>query len=338
MQNFWQKLAKNKKLITILAPMSGVMDFPFREIIAEIGKPSVFFTEFISTEGIVRNSVGITLNMFLQYKQQMHFSRKQRPIIVQFFGCKPEQFEYCARIAVKLGFEGIDINMGCPDRKVQKQGAGSELIKNPQLVKEIIRAVKKGCDDKIPISIKTRLGWKRKDILGYLKILRDIVAEGDISAITIHGRTVTQGYSGQADWDEIGKFAKELKSVKPDLVVIGNGDVKNLDQAKILAKKYGVDGVMIGRQILHNPWVFDKHESLQIEKQITTNNIKKRIKIALKHTRLFEKFYGKEKSFSLMKKYYKTYFLGVSGEMFPKKELMECKSIREAKKILKQRY
>jgi len=325
MKNFWTKLPKH---FIALAPMAGVTDFPFREILCEIGKPDLFFTEFVSTEMIYRRGAvsapdkkgGMTPPL------QLHFSKKEKPIIAQFFGCKPEQFRICAQLAVKLGFDGIDINMGCPDRKVQKQGAGSELIRNPELVRKIIQATIEGCGEKIPVSLKTRLGYDKKDIPRYLEILKDIIAEKKITAITIHGRTVRQGYSGEADWEMIGKFAKEFKKISKNTVVIGNGDVKNVEQEKNLAEKYGVDGVMIGRQVLKNPWVFSGKEDV---------SLKERIKIALKHTELFEKFHGREANIGAMKKYYKGYFAGIAGDSFPKKRLMESKDVGEVKIILK---
>lgn len=320
MKNFWLKLPKH---FTALAPMSGVTDFPFREMVAGIGSPDIFFTEFISTEGVVR-SVGNSHGYSLQYAKQMHFSKKQRPIIVQFFGSKPEQFEYCARLAVRYKFDGIDINMGCPDRKVLKQGAGSDLIKNPQLVKEIIQSAKKGCGGKLPISVKTRLGYDKKD----LEWIRFLLSQ-DLDALTIHGRYAKQGYAGIADWDAIGEIVKMRDKMKLKTLIIGNGDVKDLAHGKILAEKYGVDGFMIGRQILHNLWVFRREQPWLIP------TVRERVKIALKHTKLFEKFYGSQKDIGLMKKYYKAYFSGVSGDIFPKKELMECKNIKEAKRLLK---
>jgi len=355
--NIWQKLARNKKPFFCLAPMAGVTDFAFREILAEIGGPDLFFTEFVSTEMVARNFFEVgssdptpTKKFRKDLPPILNFSEKQHPIIAQFFGCKPEQFRICASLAVKLGFDGIDINLGCPDRKVLKQGAGSELIKNPKLVEKIIRATIEGCGGKIPVSIKTRLGYDKKNIQEYLEILKNIAAEGNISAITIHGRTVKQGYSGKADWGEIGKFAKELKKAyigqtygnyrRSDLCVIGNGDIKSIEQGKKLAEKYGLDGVMIGRQILRNPWVFNKSESLQIKDRMNPN-INERVRVALKHTKLFEKFYRVgsgnptlTSNIGAMKKYYKAYLSGIPADLVSKKELMECKSVGEAKRLL----
>ncbi|MDD5731737.1 MAG: tRNA-dihydrouridine synthase [Patescibacteria group bacterium] len=331
MKSFWslgntrdkQKLAKGKKPIAILAPMSGVTDFPFREILCEIGKPDVIFTEFVSTEMIYRRGAvsapdkkgGVTPPL------QLQFSKKQRPIVVQFFGSRPEQFEYCAKLAVKLGFDGIDINMGCPDRKVQKQGAGSELIKNPKLAAEIIRAVKKGCGGKLPVSVKTRLGYRKKD-LEWIRFL----LEQDLDALTIHGRTASQGYGGEADWEMIGEAVKLRNKMKLKTLIIGNGDVKDLCRGAIHCAQYGTDGFMIGRQILHNPFVFCRDERPFVSTE-------ERIKVALKHIKLFEKFYDSKKDFSLMKKYLKAYLSGTEL----KKDLMEAKTIKEARKILEKK-
>ena len=340
MNNIWEKLAKKAharsgrgKPFFVLAPMAGVTDFAFREIITEIGspahsgrgKPDLIFTEFISTEMVYRIGSVAQKNLPLHFK----YSKKQHPIIVQFFGCKSEQFEYCARLALKLGFDGIDINMGCPDRKVQKQGAGSELINNPELAREIIRATKKGCEGKIPVSIKTRLGYRKKDIENWIF---DILKEG-VSAITIHGRHATQGYQGSADWEIIGEISKKIREKYPDVVIIGNGDIKSIEQGKEFAKKYDVDGVMIGREVMHNPWVF-KSELDSNFNQINPN-IKERIKTAIKHTEIFSKIYKDEHTFSAMKKYYKAYLSGFEGAVKFRAELMQTKNAKEAIKILK---
>jgi len=312
MKNIWKKLAKKKKPFFILAPMAGVTDSIFRRMILKLGKPDLFFTEFVSTEHIVR--VDKTPNI-------LKYSKKERPLIVQFFGSRQEQFEICARLALKLGFDGIDINMGCPDVKVQKQGAGSELIRNPQLAREIICAVKKGCGGKIPISIKTRLGYRQKDIENWIF---DILSE-DVSAITIHGRMAKQGYLGAADWDEIGKIAQKIRKRFPDITIVGNGDVKNIEHGKELAERHGVDGIMIGREVMHNPWIFSNKNP----------TLKEKLKTALMHTKMFSKVHEDDHSFSAIKKYYKAYISGFSGATKFRYELMQSKNAREAIKIIK---
>lgn len=337
--NTWDK-QKLKKPFFCLAPMAGVTDSPFRQIITKIGKPDLFFTEFVSTE-MVSRELSQTENNFRQYIKNLppilKYSKKEKPLIVQFFGCKPEQFRLCAKLALKLGFDGIDINMGCPDKKVLKQGAGSELIKSPELAVGIIRVVKEVVGDKIPISVKTRIGYDKKDFSHILAIARE-----GVDAITIHGRTVKQGYTGEADWETIGEIAKEIKKISPDIVVIGNGDVKNLEQGRMLAEKYGLDWVMIGREALHNPWVFDeKYESLRIKDESLRMNmvIKEKLRLCREHTKLFKKHYPSASlgsgGIGAMKKYYKAYLAGISKDIVQKEKIMSSTKISEIEKILK---
>lgn len=344
MKNIWQQLSK-KKPFFVLAPMAGVTDSTFRQMVAGIGGPDLMFTEFVSTEMVTRlifdsqtsdigefSDVG-RLGLLRPQKIPpiLKFSKKEKPIIAQFFGCKPEQFEKCAKLALRLGFDGIDLNMGCPDSKVLKQGSGSELMKNPKLASEIVRVVKKVVGDKIPVSAKVRLGYDKKDTETWVA---DILEEG-VDAITIHGRTAKQGYLGEADWDEIGKITKEIKKKFPNIVVVGNGDVKSGEQACLFQQRYGVDGVMIGREVLKNPWVFNGRtsESPRISIRIGPN-VKERLNLCLEHTKLFEKHYGSGVSVGAMKKYYKAYLSGLEGAATFRRELMEVKSFDEAKRIL----
>src|SRR3989344_354253 len=153
MKNFWQKL---KRPFTVLAPMANVTDWAFRQVIIETGKPDVFFTEFISADGIC--AVGKN-----KFKGELYFEDNERPIVVQFFSANPEHMYRCAQLAQELGFDGIDINMGCPDKSVEKQGAGAALMKNTELAKEIIRAAKEGAPE-LPVSVKTRIGYSKNEI------------------------------------------------------------------------------------------------------------------------------------------------------------------------------
>uniref|UniRef100_A0A7C4R9Z2 tRNA-dihydrouridine synthase n=1 Tax=candidate division CPR3 bacterium TaxID=2268181 RepID=A0A7C4R9Z2_UNCC3 len=333
--NIWKKFAKTKKPFFILAPMAGVTDSPFRQMILKLGRPDLVFTEFVSTEMIWRNTptskAGVNPDLGGRGKKEiplvLKYSKKERPLIVQFFGCKVDQFETCARLAIKLGFDGIDINVGCPDKKVLKQGSGSELIKNPELVIEIIRKVKEMVEGKIPVSVKTRIGYSEKNLDHIL-----VIAKEGVDAITIHGRTAKQGYSGLSDWDTIGEVAKKIKKVNPSIIVVGNGDIKDIRSGALLCAKYGVDGVMIGRRILSNPWVFGEKDP----------GIEERLKAALKHTLLYKKHYLstslkasiKEASIGAMKKYYKAYLSGFSEASNIRKPLMEVKSFEEAERLL----
>lgn len=325
MSNFWKKL---KKPIFALAPMADVTDTVFRQIVAHCGKPQVFFTEFVSCDGLC--SKGKT-----KLLKNLKFNKKiERPIVAQFFGSKPENFYKCAKLARKLGFDGIDINMGCPDKKVEKQGAGAALIKTPELAQKIIAETKRGAGStsrRIPVSVKTRIGFNKPEIETWIPAL--LKAKPD--AIIIHGRTRKEMSNTPAHWDLIGKAAEMARG--SGVLIIGNGDVVSLTEAKEKAKQYNLDGIMVGRGIFANPWFFNP--------DVNPDEIKPKDKIALlkKHLKLFDKTYGRPasprlrriKNFAVMKKFFKMYISGWDGAKTLRVKLMEAKSAKEALKILK---
>jgi len=297
MTNFWTKLSKP---FTVLAPMEGVTDFAFREIVATVlPKPDVMFTEFTNIDALTSEGYKKTIERF-------KFSKNQKPIVAQIWGTKPENFYESAKIVQKLGFDGIDINMGCPDRAVTKIGAGAALINNFELVKEIIVATKKGVG-KLPISIKTRTGYKTVVTEKWISFL----LEQKIDAITVHARTAKQMSESLADWDEIGKVVKLKNSISPNTIVIGNGDIESMEQVNEVYEKYKVDGVMIGRGIFKNPWVFQDN-----------------IKVLLKHLEL------NKNDYEPMKKFFKMYINNFKGASVLRQKLMETKNITEAKKVI----
>lgn len=309
-QGFWKKL---KKPFFVLAPMLDITDSPFRQIISGCGKPDVFYTWFVSVDGLC--SAG--KNNILK-NPNLKIAKKENPIVVQLFGKDPEKFFESAKIMVQLGFSGIDINMGCPDKDVLKQGAGAELIKNPELARKIIRATKKGAG-KIPVSVKTRVGfYKNIEMENWLK---ELLKEKP-SAICMHGRTAKQKYGGSADWNMIAEAVKIAKG--SGTLIIGNGDVKNLEEGIIRSKESGVDGIMIGRSILENPWMFSNKNVLPKEK----------LKMLVRHASLYEKNY-KGKSFNNFRKFYRCYVSGFEGSKELRIRLMEAKNSNELKKILK---
>lgn len=310
MSNFWKKL---KKPIFALAPMTDVTDAAFRRIIAKYGKPDVIWTEFVSADGLC--SKGKT-----KLLKTLKFNKKiERPIVAQFFGSKPENFYKCAQLAVKLGFDGIDINMGCPDKKVEKQGAGATLMKTPELAQKIIAETKNGAG-KLPVSVKTRIGFNKPEIETWIPCL--LKAKPD--AIIIHGRTRKEMSKVPAHWDLIGKAAKIAKG--SGVLIIGNGDVVSLNEAKEKAKRYNLDGIMIGRGIFGNPWLFNKKPP-----QITP---KRKLKVLREHIALFDKLFKNKKSFNTMKKHFKAYISGFDGAKELRIKLMETKNAQEAEKIL----
>jgi nifR3 family TIM-barrel protein len=243
--NFWKKL---KKPFFVMAPMADVTDFAFREMFVKYGKPDVFYTEFVSADGLASEEG----RKFLS--KELRFSEKQRPIVAQIFGAKPENIEKAARLVEELGFDGIDVNMGCPDKAVVKQGAGSALIRTPELAREIIKAAKRGAKN-IPVSIKTRIGF---NVIETRKWISEIIQEKP-DALIVHGRTKKEMSQVDAHWDEIRKAAKMAK--KEGILIVGNGDVKNLEEGKQKVKEFGVDGIMIGRGLFGKPWLFDENVS-----------------------------------------------------------------------------
>ena len=318
-KGFWKKL---KKPILVMAPMANVTDMIFRQIVASCAKPDVFWTEFVSVDGLC--SIGKEKLM-----KGLRFNKKERPIVAQFFGKDPKKFIIAVKIAKKLKFDGIDINMGCPDKKVIKQGAGADLILNPKLAKKIILSVKKEAGN-LPVSVKTRIGYYQYEKKEFKKWLENLLSAKP-DAIIIHGRTRKMMYAGEADWQAI-KFAVEIvknynQKNKTDILILGNGDVKSLNDAYNKICKSGVDGVMIGRQILNNPWFFRKKE-----KKISFQDKKN---ILLKHIAFFEKQVGKNQDFNSLKKYFKSYISGFKNAKDLRIKLMMTKNIKEARGVIK---
>jgi nifR3 family TIM-barrel protein len=313
-KNFWKTL---KKPILIQAPMEDVTDTVFRQIIARCGKPDVFFTEFTNVEGLCsrgRDKVG----------KRLIFTKSERPIVAQIWGRTPEKFFEAAKLIKQLGFDGIDINMGCPQKNVIKKGACGALINNPNLAKQIIQAVRKGAG-KLPISVKTRIGVKNTQTEEWISFLLKM----DLDAIIIHGRTVVEMSDFPTHWDEVGKAVKLRNLKKSKTLIIGNGDVKSLKDAMEKYQKYQVDGVMIGRGIFDNPWIFNK------DIDPTKISHEEKIKLLIEHLTLFDKTWGKTKNFSMMKKYYKIYISGRADAKEIRMRLMEFKKAKETLKFLK---
>lgn len=320
--NFWNKL---KKPIFTLAPMADVTDASFRRLIARYGKPDVFFTEFVSCDGLCSEEGRPKL------MKDLEFHKSERPIIAQLFGSNPENFYESAKLVKKLGFDGIDINMGCPQSKILKQGAGADLINNPDLAKEIIRETKRGAGG-LPVSVKTRIGYSKNEIETWLPVL----LEEEPVAVTLHGRTKKEMSKTKVHWDVIKRGVEIRDEMKSDALVLGNGDIASMIDAKARIKESGVDGVMIGRGIFGNPWFFTGVEPLQKDK----------LKIVLEHTKLFEKIYGdtranrkvfggRARNFALMKKHFKSYVNGFDGAKELRMELMNTNSYKEVKSIIK---
>lgn len=308
MSNFWINLPKP---FSVLAPMENVTDYVFREIVSTIlPKPDVLFTEFTNVDAL--NSVGFDTTI-----HRFKHSNSQHPIVAQIWGTNPEHFKKSAQIAEEMGFDGVDINMGCPVKAVIKIGACSALINNRQLVKEIISATREGTK-KIPISVKTRIGFKNIITEEWATFL----LEQNIDALTIHGRTAKQMSDVPANWQEIAKVVKIKNTVSPDTIIIGNGDVKNQQDIQLKHQEFGVDGVMIGRGIFNNPWIFEKDN-----KEHTWEDYKT---VLLKHLEM----YDNTMHFDKLKKFFKMYVNNFEGSKDLRAKLMATKNIDQAKEIL----
>jgi tRNA-dihydrouridine synthase B len=222
----------------VLAPMAGITDLPFRMICKELGAGLVF-SEMVSVEALIR-----------EHKRthgMLHTDPAERPVVFQIFGSKPASMAEAAHIVSQGEVDFIDINMGCPVPKILKSGAGSALLRDIGLAKEILSAVVQY--SKVPVTVKIRLGWDARSIVAV--DLAQAAESVGIAAVTVHGRTKVQGFSGHADWSMI-KVVKDSVSIP----VIGNGDVRLPQDAKRMMDETGCDGVMIGRAIQGNPWIF----------------------------------------------------------------------------------
>ncbi len=309
--------------IFILAPMEDVTDTVFRQIISSVGRPALYVTEFTNVDGFF--SPGHT-----QVSQRLQFEKEEKPLIAQIWGMNPENYYKAAQQLVKMGFDGIDINMGCPQKNVTSHGACAALINNHSLAKEIINATKEGSRSagsaraEMPVSVKTRLGFKtnqREEWIGFL-------LEQDLPVLTIHGRTAQEMSAVPAHWDEIAKVV-EMRNVSGyKTLIIGNGDVESLKDAKEKVEKYHVDGVMIGRGIFHNPWLFDE------KKNIDDVTITERLMLLQKHVDLYKKTWGDSKPFQVLKKYFKIYVADFPGAAELRAQLMLCNSAEEVKKVI----
>jgi nifR3 family TIM-barrel protein len=317
-KNFWENL---RKPFFVLAPMADVTDIAQRQMLVKYGKPDVLYTEFVSADGLANEKGREVLIRDFKFKKNEH------PIVAQIFGANPENIKKAAALVKKLGFDGVDINMGCPDKSVIKQGAGSALIKNSKLAREIIRAAKEGAGE-MPVSVKTRIGFNKNEMESWLP---EILAEKP-AALIVHLRTKKEMSEADAHWElapQIAEIAKEN-----GVIIIGNGDVKNIKEGKLKAKESNMDGIMIGRGIFGNPWIFNK--KISVEKI----SLEERFGAMVKHAKLFEKELSSKnvKGFHVMKKHFKAYCSGFDGAKELRLKLMECNSSKEAQKVIEEYF
>lgn len=313
-KNIWSEL---NKPIFVLAPMADVTDIAFRQIINKYGKPDVFWTEFVSADGLFLGGREALIG-------DLKFSKAEHPIVAQFFTARPELMEKAAKLAVEIGFDGIDINMGCPDRSIEKQGTGASMIKNPDLAVEIIKATKRGAGD-TPVSVKTRVGYNKNEIDTWLPKL----LSAKPALITVHARTRKELSNVPANWDYVKRAVEIRDEAGSDTLIFGNGDITDLKDAEEKVKQTGADGAMVGRGIFGNPWFFNKG------KDVNKISIKEKLEVMVEHTKLYEELLP-HKNFAVMKKHFKAYASGFDGAKELRIKLMDADNAKKVEEITKQ--
>ena len=324
-RGFWQELIDKKVLqgepLCVVAPLADVTDVAFRTMIAKYSKPKgpdVMWTEFVSADGLCSGGREIL-------KRDLEYGSLERPIVAQLFTSTPENMKKATQLCRELGFDGIDINMGCPDKSIEKQGAGAGHIKDWKTAQKIIRAAQEGAGD-IPVSVKTRLGYNTIEFMTWLPKL----LECNIPVLTVHLRTRKEMSKVDAHWDLMPEIVKLVRDITGEVndggtLIIGNGDILSVQEGKKIAKETMCDGVMVGRGIFGTPWFFDEQE---FEKG---KSVEERLKILIEHTQLFEEKLGDIKNFAIMKKHYKAYVNGFDGAKELRIELMECVNALEVR-------
>ncbi|HHC5953110.1 TPA: tRNA dihydrouridine synthase [Staphylococcus aureus] len=311
-ENFWSELPRP---FFILAPMEDVTDIVFRHVVSEAARPDVFFTEFTNTESFCHPE-GIH-----SVRGRLTFSEDEQPMVVHIWGDKPEQFRETSIQLAKMGFKGIDLNMGCPVANVAKKGKGSGLILRPDVAAEIIQATKAGG---LPVSVKTRLGYYEidewKDWLKH-------VFEQDIANLSIHLRTRKEMSKVDAHWELIEAIKNLRDEIAPNTLLTINGDIPDRKTGLELAEKYGIDGVMIGRGIFHNPFAFEKEPREHTSKEL--------LDLLRLHLSLFNKYEKNEiRQFKSLRRFFKIYVRGIRGASELRHQLMNTQSIAEARALL----
>ncbi|HEI7031736.1 TPA: tRNA-dihydrouridine synthase [Staphylococcus aureus] len=311
-ENFWSELPRP---FFILAPMEDVTDIVFRHVVSEAARPDVFFTEFTNTESFCHPE-GIH-----SVRGRLTFSEDEHPMVAHIWGDKPEQFRETSIQLAKMGFKGIDLNMGCPVANVAKKGKGSGLILRPDVAAEIIQATKAGG---LPVSVKTRLGYYEidewKDWLKH-------VFEQDIANLSIHLRTRKEMSKVDAHWELIEAIKNLRDEIAPNTLLTINGDIPDRKTGLELAEKYGIDGVMIGRGIFHNPFAFEKEPREHTSKEL--------LDLLRLHLSLFNKYEKYEiRQFKSLRRFFKIYVRGIRGASELRHQLMNTQSIAEARALL----
>ena len=305
----------------LLAPMEDVSDPPFRSV-CKINGADLMFTEFISSEGLIRDAE--------KSVQKLDIYDSERPIGIQIFGDKIESMKQAARIAEAANPEILDINYGCPVKKVACKGAGAGILLDLHKMQKMTAEIVKQVD--IPVTVKTRLGWDENTIkiVEVAERLQDV----GIKALTIHGRTRKQMYKGAANWDYIADVKNNPRISIP---IFGNGDIDSPEKAKEHKEKYGVDGIMIGRAAIGNPWIFNQIKKfLNDGEEIEKPSIDERINILKKHLLFSAEWKGEKLGLIEMRRHYSNYFREIENFKEYRMKLISSESIKDSMGLLKE--
>ncbi|HSW91586.1 MAG TPA: tRNA-dihydrouridine synthase [Candidatus Saccharimonadales bacterium] len=313
MNNFWQDLPRP---FFILAPMEAVTDVVFRHVIANAARPDIFFTEFTNASSYASEK-GIHST-----RGRLTFTSDEQPMVAQIWGSKPDQFAYMARGLAEMGYSGIDINMGCPDKSVVKGGAGSGLIRTPELAAQLIARAKEGG---LPVSVKTRLGYSNAD--EWRDWLTHILKQ-DVVNLTIHLRTRKEMSKVDAHFELIPEIKKLRDEIAPQTLLTINGDVRDRQHGKELVEKYGIDGVMIGRGIFTNPFAFETEKRDHSREEL--------LALLNTHLDLFDKYSIElePRRYEPLKRFFKIYIRDFPGASELREQLMHTKSTDEVRALI----
>lgn len=313
MSNFWEKLPKP---FFVLAPMEAVTDVVFRHVVDKAARPDVFFTEFVSTTGFCSKKGRHAT------RGRLTFTKDELPLVVQIWGNKPAEFEEMAHEMKQMGFSGIDINMGCPDKSVVKGGSGAGLIRTPELAAEIIAYTKRAG---LPVSVKTRIGdTKIEEMTDWL----EHILSQQIVNLTIHLRTRKEMSKVDAHYELIPEIVKLRDKISPKTLITINGDIKDRLHGMELVKKYGVDGIMIGRGIFQNPFAFEV-EKKEHDKNELLDLLNYQLDLHDKYSIELE-----ERKYDPLKRYFKIYIRNFPGASELRDALMHTKSTSEARYLI----
>lgn len=324
-KGFWEKL---KKPVVGLSPMDGVTDAAWRFIAKKYGEPDVIYTEFVSAEGLWRIKKRNETDSKIW--KDLLFDRSEHPVVAQLFGSDPASFFEAAKIIAELGFDGVDINMGCPSPGLEKRGGGAGLMRNQELARQVIEETRRGVEDRIPVSVKTRIGSDAPDE-GWWNFL----ASMNLPVVAMHGRTFKQLYSGFADWEVLKKASKIIKN--EHTMFLANGDVEGLNLAgdiPVANLSSGIevelgdfDGVLIGRAAMGNPWVFRKDGYKP--------NLEEKLMVAIEHSRKFEEIFS-DRKFFVMRKHLAWYAHGFSDMKDLRRKLVLTDSARDVEMVVRE--